>query len=897
MNGSYSVSVVQLPILGIPGGPVHDILVFTDPSGNFKYEIDGGPANSNGQVATINTDGLGIYMPWSGSQLIGQITNAPYFWQSSLGTGTVVGNFASATDMYNAIAAARTAIDEIQQQNITYGLWTNNSNSVANAILQSMDIPLPSNSVIAINSPGFNDQILTPAQINAAAASGGLSPVTPQQEDYDSTIDNLPDGSELYEATYNDGSFYAATIQLPGGSLVSAVSPGDGKGSFSYSPSAGATSQGNDVYLNPNASLTFSGSNNTISLAGTSGSTLSVLSGGGNTVDSTGNTAVFGANSAATINGAGNTVIMYGPGSDFTASGSDTFQAIYNNGPSTADTTINASNSTIYGNNTFGGAINGSNDAISLQNNDPNMTSILTGGSETIYGTGDTIAFGANTSSTVDQQNDTLILYGNNVDLTATGTGDVFETINKGPDAEDADITASNATFDDNSNFGGTVDGSHDTFNLQSHEADATTIDGDDDKISATDDTIDISNGSSASLTGTGDTVSMSDASLYVEGANSGVTVNGSSDSIYVDASNETIDASNGSQIYLAPGVAEDDIDATDCTFHEGGDNGSWVNGSGDAFDGDSTDSEDYNGTAVIDSVGGGFEAFGENSYFMTDDGLTGGFAGSIGPKMNVIAQYDFGHGYTSAGESADAAWTQAQGAIQAASNSEVAAPSRFNGITWNGDNVTWSFATPSDEGPDPVSGSISSQYQSVIENAFQTWAKATGLHFEEVQNPASADIQIGWGDLDTSASGLIGLTSWSSGSGGQAQSVLIRLEDPSEDPLQASSGGRGPVYWGTDTGLSQVALHEIGHAIGLGESANPSSIMYPLLGRTNAGLSAMDIQNVEALFNLLSGPTRSAASGLTASTTPSSVNGAGLSPSILAQLAAANSRGTLSPG
>jgi hypothetical protein len=43
--------------------------------------------------------------------------------------------------------------------------------------------------------------------------------------------------------------------------------------------------------------------------------------------------------------------------------------------------------------------------------------------------------------------------------------------------------------------------------------------------------------------------------------------------------------------------------------------------------------------------------------------------------------------------------------------------------------------------------------------------------------------------------------------------------------------------------------LHEIGHALGLGESSNPNSVMYPLLGPSNNTLNATDVANIEALY------------------------------------------------
>jgi predicted Zn-dependent protease len=162
---------------------------------------------------------------------------------------------------------------------------------------------------------------------------------------------------------------------------------------------------------------------------------------------------------------------------------------------------------------------------------------------------------------------------------------------------------------------------------------------------------------------------------------------------------------------------------------------------------------------------------------------------------------------------------------------------------------ITWSFASGSGTSTSPISGSVQSQYQAVIERAIQTWAAATGLTFTQVPASAASDIQIGWGDFDTTSSGTVGYTSSAGDNAGQIQSVIVRLEDPAEDPLIAGIGG-ALTYSGTQTELYQVALHEIGHALGLAESSDPNSVMFPLLGPSNTSLDATDITDVDALYN-----------------------------------------------
>ena len=75
---------------------------------------------------------------------------------------------------------------------------------------------------------------------------------------------------------------------------------------------------------------------------------------------------------------------------------------------------------------------------------------------------------------------------------------------------------------------------------------------------------------------------------------------------------------------------------------------------------------------------------------------------------------------------------------------------------------------------------------------------------------------------------------------------TIVRLEDPAADFVDASLDSR---YQGSWTTLYQVALHEIGHALGLDHSKDPNAIMFPTLGNKNVDLDATDIAGIQALY------------------------------------------------
>jgi hypothetical protein len=58
----------------------------------------------------------------------------------------------------------------------------------------------------------------------------------------------------------------------------------------------------------------------------------------------------------------------------------------------------------------------------------------------------------------------------------------------------------------------------------------------------------------------------------------------------------------------------------------------------------------------------------------------------------------------------------------------------------------------------------------------------------------------------------------------------------------------------GTSTDLFSVALHETGHALGLGHTSNPGAVMYPYY-RMQTGLTSDDIAGIQALYGPVVAP------------------------------------------
>ena len=174
-----------------------------------------------------------------------------------------------------------------------------------------------------------------------------------------------------------------------------------------------------------------------------------------------------------------------------------------------------------------------------------------------------------------------------------------------------------------------------------------------------------------------------------------------------------------------------------------------------------------------------------------------------------------------------------------------------LEGAKWSDTNITYSFATFTygDDASDPFSGAITGDYQRSIQWALQQWSSVAPLTFTQVADSQAADIRIGFGALGTPSTGVIGQTNlrWT-GAGTFVPDQVVRLEDPGQLTLNPNGSG-GYSYAGTPATLQQVALHEIGHALGLGHATDPNAVMYASVGPNNQTLDGTDIAGIQSLY------------------------------------------------
>ena len=130
------------------------------------------------------------------------------------------------------------------------------------------------------------------------------------------------------------------------------------------------------------------------------------------------------------------------------------------------------------------------------------------------------------------------------------------------------------------------------------------------------------------------------------------------------------------------------------------------------------------------------------------------------------------------------------------------------------------------------VDNSISQVEMQSINAAFAEWSEVANIQFQQVASTADSDIDFSNSALD-GAGNVLGVTGFSY-SGGQLQSADIRFD--SGDNLSGSE-------------FSLVAIHEIGHAIGLGHFNDDPAVMNSTANFDLTGLAQSDIDGVLALY------------------------------------------------
>jgi hypothetical protein len=373
------------------------------------------------------------------------------------------------------------------------------------------------------------------------------------------------------------------------------------------------------------------------------------------------------------------------------------------------------------------------------------------------------------------------------------------------------------------------------------------------DNVNATND---VTGGSTANGQGTGIALNAG-AQVNVNGSNDGIIEYGASDRVNVYATGTTTSTYGSddlTQVYGAndktyvngAGDRTNNYGSSDYTYDYGNKDQTNNYGSNEyaydygsqetIYDANSSDSA-YEGNSSDFTSGssfGGYYGYGGYYGFAGDPSTV---AATVGSNIGAVAQYDLSHGDNKGATIAERAKSEVEDAI--AHDAKVV----LSGAKWENNTVTWSVGSGGD-----FSGSMSPSEVQAVKQAFAEWSTATGLNFKEVASTGTADITVGMGSFDTSNTGVVGFTTFRTKGGEIQPGAVVRVEDVSEDPLVSGADGAS-VYGGTDATFSQALLHEIGHALGFGDNADPTSVESYYLSAANRTLSSNDIAQAAALY------------------------------------------------
>ncbi len=140
------------------------------------------------------------------------------------------------------------------------------------------------------------------------------------------------------------------------------------------------------------------------------------------------------------------------------------------------------------------------------------------------------------------------------------------------------------------------------------------------------------------------------------------------------------------------------------------------------------------------------------------------------------------------------------------------------------------------------VTASVPAAFVSTIASAFAAWSAVANIGFVQTASVAAAKIVLGLGAIDGPNS-ILGMANYSFSGPSllHADVTFDTAENWAGAGLSASSPSGAKLYY--------VAVHEIGHALGLDHYNGATAVMNSYLSPSLSGLTASDVAGIQALY------------------------------------------------